>query len=94
MRTDKKRRNKLRKTKTANEDELDRYFKKPIVEYSDNFDVPKYWKENKKHYPVVSLISKDYLALKVTSVPSERTFSGASETISKKRTKLQTDHKL
>lgn len=82
---------KFTKTKTTNEDELDRYFKKPIVEYSDDFDVLKYWKENRQYYPVVSLIAKDYLAIQVTSLPSERTFSGASETIKKKRSKLETD---
>ena len=82
---------KVTKTKATNEDEIDRFFKKPQVEYCPNYDVLAYWKENKDNFPVLSLIAKDYLAIQVTSVPSERAFSGASETIQKKRTRLQTD---
>ena len=48
----------------------------------------KWWKVNSYMYPVLSVLSKKYLAIPVTSVPLERVFSAAGDIVSEKRSCL------
>jgi hypothetical protein len=52
----------------------------------------KWWKNNKEKYPKLYLLSRRYLCIPATSVPSERVFSAAGEILSKKRSRLTPDH--
>jgi hypothetical protein len=43
------------------------------------------------HYPIAASLARDYLAIMASSVSSERAFSSAGLTISKRRNQLQGD---
>ncbi len=65
------------------------YLKSPRVEdINENFDPVKWWSERQNKSPILCKIAKDYLAMMVTSVPSERTFSQGGLTVTKSRTQL------
>lgn len=55
---------------------------------SFDFDVLHWWNENKKKYPLLSQLAKLYLAIPASSAPSERLFSGASNTVTDKRSQI------
>ena len=48
----------------------------------------KWWQINEGRYPKLAKLAKVYLAVPATSVPSERTFSVAGQTVSKLRASL------
>lgn len=48
----------------------------------------KWWKENAPMYPRLSSLSKAYLTVPATSVPSERVFSTAGDIVSAQRSQL------
>ena len=50
-----------------------------------------WWKENCLTYPYVAMVAKKVLCIPATAASSERMFSDASETISKKRNRLDPD---
>ncbi len=45
----------------------------------------KWWKENAQTYPLLSSLSKAYLTIPATSVPSERVFSTAGDIVNAQR---------
>ena len=50
-----------------------------------------WWKENEKQYEVLAKMTRKYLAIPVTSAPSERIWSLAKSVISSKRCRLSED---
>lgn len=69
--------------------ELDRYLditKTPIA--IRNTDPLVWWKTREKEFLFLSQLARKYLSIPATSVPSERLFSDAGNTISAKRTSL------
>lgn len=48
----------------------------------------KWWKENAQAYPLLSSLSKAYLTVPATSVPSERVFSTAGDIVNAQRSQL------
>lgn len=50
-----------------------------------------WWKENSHRYPILSRLARKYLCILATSVPTERAFSSAGNTVSAKRSCLQPD---
>ncbi|KAI9919407.1 hypothetical protein PsorP6_017528 [Peronosclerospora sorghi] len=57
----------------------------------DNFDVITWWNENSGLFPILANIALKYSSVPKTSVPSERLFSGAGLTVTKKRNRLDSD---
>lgn len=53
--------------------------------------VVQWWGLNAARYPVWASLARDYLSVMATSVSSERAFSSAGITISKRRNRLQAD---
>ena len=51
----------------------------------------KWWQINEGRYPKLAKLAKVYLAVPATSVPSERTFSVAGQTVSKLRASLDSE---
>ncbi len=48
-----------------------------------------WWEKNEIAFPVLSKVAKRYLGTVTTSVPAERLFSKAGETISQRRNRLK-----
>ena len=53
--------------------------------------VVQWWGVNGPHYPVWALLARDFLSIMASSVSSERAFSSAGITISKRRNRLKAD---
>ena len=54
----------------------------------ENFDLLKWWCENKSKYPLLSKVAQFILAIPASSAESERVFSASSNTVTVKRTQL------
>ncbi|KAL2895914.1 putative AC transposase, partial [Bienertia sinuspersici] len=67
---------------------LDNYLNASLVANEDGFDVLKYWQSQKSIYPVLSRMAKDILAIPITSVASESSFSMGGRVLTKFRTFL------
>jgi len=48
-----------------------------------------WWEQNNKQYPAAAAVTRCYLCVPTTSVPSERLFSSAGDVISKKRNSIK-----
>ncbi|KAI5991213.1 ribonuclease H-like domain-containing protein [Pisolithus albus] len=56
-----------------------------------NFSIVQWWGLNAARYPVWASLARDFLSIMATSVSSERAFSSAGITISKRRNRLKAD---
>lgn len=56
-----------------------------------NFDVLEWWRVHALKYKILSTLARDILAIPITSVASEATFSAGSRVIDKYRASLKTD---
>lgn len=68
--------------------ELDEYLREEIIE-SGELD---WWKDNSKRYPNLCKLAFKYLCIPDSSTPAERVFSKAGEIMSKKRSRIKSDH--
>ena len=70
--------------------ELDLYFDEEFVEQDDKekFDILKWWKEKSPKYRILSKIAANILAIPITTVASEATFSAGSRVIDPYRASL------
>jgi len=66
--------------------EIDKYLQEPLL--PRNEDVLVWWKQNQYVYPRLFQIVKKRFCIMGTSVPCERIFSKAGQTITKKRSRL------
>lgn len=82
---------KITNTRSSNEDEIDKYLKQPVIIFTEDADILKWWNENQNEFDVISKIAIDYLSIMASSIPSERCFSAANLTIDKNRANLATD---
>jgi len=65
--------------------EADTYLDDSLVPLRDGeeFDVLKWWKRNQDQYPVLAKMARDFLAIPLSTVASESTFSTAGMVINK-----------
>jgi hypothetical protein len=57
----------------------------------EEFDVLRWWKRNQDQYPVLAKMARDFLAIPLSTVASESTFSTASMLIDKYRSSLSSE---
>lgn len=57
----------------------------------ENMSIVQWWGLNAARYPIWASLALDYLSIMATSVSSERAFSSAGITISKRRNRLKAD---
>lgn len=70
-------------------DEVDLYFAEPAIPIrSDPFE---FWKSQSGKFPTIAKLSRDYLTIQATSVPSEQIFSRAGTLINSRRNRLGDD---
>lgn len=80
-------------SRTANTDayiEMRRYMEEKVIQRSE--DPLLWWKKNENAFPLLGKVAKRYLGTVATSVPAERLFSKAGETISQKRNWLKAEN--
>ncbi|XP_078018726.1 E3 SUMO-protein ligase ZBED1-like [Epinephelus lanceolatus] len=80
-------------SRTANTDayiEMCRYMEEKVKQRSE--DPLLWWKKNENAFPLLGKVAKRYLGTAATSVPAERLFSKAGETISQKRNRLKAEN--
>lgn len=70
--------------------ELNKYRQMPPVAVSANPLV--WWKANEKKFPLLSVMSKQYLCIPATSVPPERVCSTAGDIVTAQRASLKPKH--
>ncbi|KAJ1688097.1 hypothetical protein LUZ63_019487 [Rhynchospora breviuscula] len=70
--------------------ELDQYLSEPLdsCNLDDDFDILSWWKLKSPKYPVLSRLARDILAVPISTVASESTFSTAGRTLSPTRSSL------
>jgi len=72
---------------TSNELEIEAYLCEP-VRTQDPLD---WWKFHEHKFPKIAVIARRYLCIPATEVPSERSFSAAGNTVTKRRAALDPD---
>lgn len=68
--------------------EVDRYILDPLEKLTTEFDILAWWRLNGPKYPNLQLVAKDVLAIQVSSVASESSFSTGKRVIDPHRSSL------
>ena len=68
--------------------ELDHYLEDDVLPRTLGFDVLNWWKANRPKYPTLQAIARDILAIPVSTVASESTFSTSGRLVSPHRSRL------
>jgi hypothetical protein len=68
--------------------EIERYVKLLAPPEKAEVNVLKWWKDNASQFPLLSEVARDYLAVPMTSAPSERAFSSSGKMITSQRTSM------
>ncbi|KAL4586859.1 hypothetical protein LXL04_011504 [Taraxacum kok-saghyz] len=68
--------------------ELEVYLEENTLPNSPDFDILGWWKQNGVKYPILSLIAKDILAIPISTVASESSFSTSGRIVGPHRNKL------
>jgi hypothetical protein len=76
-----------RKTR-APKSELDIYFEEECVEDIENFDILAWWKAHAEKFPILSVVARDFLAIPLSTVPSESAFSLGGRILGESRSSL------
>ena len=76
--------------------ELNNYFSAPLLADPpptvEDFNILDWWRINLVQYPILATMAKDFLAINVASVSSERAFSNSGRIISEQRSSLSAAH--
>ncbi|XP_031114097.1 zinc finger BED domain-containing protein RICESLEEPER 2-like [Ipomoea triloba] len=68
--------------------ELDIYLSEAIVEEENSFDILRWWKINAERFPILSKLARDVLAIPISTVASESTFSTSGRVLDPFRSSL------
>ena len=68
--------------------ELDHYLEDDLMPRTVDFDILAWWKSNGPKYPTLQRIARDILAIPVSTVASESSFSTSGRLLSPHRSKL------
>ena len=72
----------------SEQSQLKQYLDEKNLDYKIDIDILEYWKKASLQYPTLSLMARDILAIPISTVPSESTFSIAKKVISPMRSSL------
>jgi len=72
----------------APKSEIDIYFEEDCVEDIENFDILAWWKAHAEKFPVLSTMARDFLAIPLSTVPSESAFSLGGRILGESRSSL------
>ncbi|KAL2240865.1 UNVERIFIED_CONTAM: Zinc finger BED domain-containing protein RICESLEEPER 2 [Sesamum indicum] len=68
--------------------ELEKYLSEDVEEYREKFDILKWWKVNTQRFPILSKMARDILAVPVSTVASDATFSTGGHVLDAFRSSL------
>ena len=68
--------------------ELDHYLEEEVLPRSSDFDILMWWKLNELKYPTLQEIARDVLAIPISTVASESTFSIGGQILTPHRNRL------
>jgi hAT family C-terminal dimerisation region len=73
-----------KRTTEITKSELDQYLDDPLDETSldDDFDILTWWKLKSQTYPVMAKLTRDILAVPISTMASESTFSTSGRILS------------
>ncbi|KAL2937450.1 putative AC transposase [Bienertia sinuspersici] len=75
------------------ESSVDSYLNSPLVpRNTESFNILEFWKSQASTFPVISRMAKDVLAVPITSVASESSFSMGGRVLTKYRSALRIDN--
>lgn len=58
---------------------------------NEEFDILGWWKANGAQYPILQMIARDFLAIPISTVASESSFSTGGRVLTPHRSKLRPD---
>ena len=67
---------------------MDDYFEEDVLPNNSQFDILLWWKLNGVKYPLLQTITRDILAISVSTVASESAFSSSGRLVSPHRNRL------
>lgn len=68
--------------------ELEVYLSESIIDDTNNFDILRWWKVNSERFPILSKVARDILAVPISTVASESTFSTSGRVLDAFRSSL------
>jgi hypothetical protein len=68
--------------------ELDRYIGEQLMKVAREFDILAWLKNKREHYPILSQIVRDVMAIQVSTVASKFAFSDAGRVVDPYRSRL------
>ena len=72
---------------------MNAYLDSPLIlNYTSDFNILKFWQSQEHIFPVLYRMAKDILAIPITSVASESSFSMGARVLTKYRSSLRTDN--
>ena len=73
---------------------FDHFIDEGVLKRNEDFDILAWWKNNGLKYPTLQRIVRDILAISVTTVTSESTFSTSGRLLSPHRSWLRLNYKV
>ena len=71
--------------------EFDTYFEEDCEDGIENFDILAWWKAHAEKFPVLSTMARDFLAIPLSTVPSESAFSLGGRILGESRSSLTSE---
>lgn len=75
----------------TSKDEMEYFSQKPALDHNSDHNL-EWWRKNEERFPALSNLAKKLFCIPGTSVPSERLFPVAGNTVTKKRSSLKPEN--
>jgi hypothetical protein len=80
-----------KKSVTSSRSEFDGYIEEKVLPDDENFDILGWWKASGLKYPILQMIARDFLAIPISTVASESSFSTSGRILTPHRSRLRSD---
>jgi hypothetical protein len=80
-----------KKSVTSSRSEFDGYIEEKVLPDDENFDILGWWKASGLKYPIMQMIARDFLAIPISTVASESSFSTSGRILTPHRSRLRSD---
>ncbi|CAK8576914.1 unnamed protein product [Lathyrus sativus] len=80
-----------KKSVMSSRSEFDGYIEEKMLTDDENFDILGRWKVSGLKYPILQMIARDFLAIPISTVASESSFSTSGRILTPHRSRLRSD---